>query len=87
MRHPFDRLVSAYRDKVERNHSAYYVKSKLQEQYGSDDFNTFLQYVINCHKKHQKIDMHFRPFDSNCAYCDLSYDVIGRAETFNEDAK
>ena len=87
VRHPFDRLVSAYREKVEKKDKGLYVKHRLQKKYGSSDFNTFLQHVINGYKNHDQIDRHWRLFESRCAYCDLRYDVIGRAETFNEDAK
>ena len=32
-------------------------------------------------------DVHVRTFVDKCAMCDLSYDVIGKMETFQEDTK
>ena len=34
-----------------------------------------------------KVDRHWLLFNSRCNYCSMKYDVIGRAETSNEDAK
>ena len=88
VRHPFDRLVSAYREKVEMKKNGLYVRGKLKKLYGKTDFHTFLQHVINTYTRtNLKVDRHWRSFNSRCTYCSMKYDVIGRAETFNEDAK
>ena len=34
-----------------------------------------------------KLDEHWRPFIAQCAFCDIPYKVIARAETFAEDQK
>ena len=45
-------------------------------------------YHLNTHKNSDlHPDRHWQVFNSRCSYCALNYDVIGRAETFNEDAK
>jgi hypothetical protein len=31
------------------------------------------------------INEHWRPFYARCSYCDITYNVIGRVETFEED--
>ena len=56
IRHPFDRLVSAYREKVEKRDHGLYVRSKLKHLYGNFDFDTFLKHVINTYKRPNKCD-------------------------------
>ena len=34
-----------------------------------------------------KLDKHWKPFISRCGYCDVPYQVIGRAETFEQDQR
>ena len=58
IRHPFDRLVSAYREKVEKRDHGLYVRLKLKKLYGDIDFDTFLKHVINTYKKPNKCDNH-----------------------------
>ena len=77
VRHPFDRIVSAYLDKIGK-----YLKRVLNKKYGNYEFATFLNHVISGHH-----DKHWTKYYSRCSYCDLSYSVIGRAETFSEDTK
>ena len=33
------------------------------------------------------LDRHWKPFISRCAYCDMPYLIITKAETFHEDQK
>ena len=40
------------------------------------------QQLNNC-----KLDNHWKPFISRCAYCDVRYSVIAKAETIEEDQK
>ena len=75
------------RDKVLKN-KARWLKLKPEEK---KDFETFVKYVItecttNVQNK-KKINTHWRPFYAKCEYCDMKYDVIGRAETFIDDTR
>lgn len=31
------------------------------------------------------LDLHWRPFYARCGFCDVTYDFVGRAESFSED--
>lgn len=47
-----------------------------------DESEKNCQEINNC-----KLDYHWLPFISRCAYCDLFYSIIARAETLDEDQK
>ena len=87
----FCRLVSAYEDKVLNNNS-----NDGQLKKFSNNFPAFVDYILkqykrsSCYHKHNTpcgINVHWRPYNARCLYCDISYDVIGRMETFDEDFK
>ena len=86
VRHPFDRIVSAYRDKVIKHKEKWL---KLDPKH--HDFESFVKYVImECQKFRKnlkRMNTHWRPYYNKCGYCDVDYDVIGRAETFIDDTR
>ena len=55
------------------------------------DFESFIKYVImECNKfrsNQKRMNTHWRPYYNKCGYCDVDYDVIGRAETFIDDTR
>ena len=96
VRHPFERLVSAYQDKIVDNSDASYthIAPTLQRDYGEVSFPAFAQYVLDTAKHMCRppparchLDVHWRPFYARCAFCSTHYKVIAKAETFSEDLK
>ena len=87
----FCRLVSAYEDKVLNNNSN---NGNLKRF--SNNFPAFVDLILkqysrsSCYHKHNtpcNMNVHWRPYNARCLYCDISYNVIGRMETFDEDFK
>jgi len=95
VRHPFERLVSAFQDKmVDGTDPSYFnVRNYIIEKYGDVTFPNFVNMIL--HKSISKcrtlnscrIDKHWRPFISRCGYCDLPYRVIAKAENFQDDQR
>lgn len=96
VRHPFDRLVSAYYDKIVSDDDVSLKKRMLKvlHTYGEVTFSNFIKLVldenkkfIHCESEKCGIDVHWRPFYLRCAYCLINYSFIGRIETFAKDVR
>ena len=107
VRHPFERLVSAYKEKVVetsvldekaqkdrlKEFAFFKANPKYREWYEKDhSFPSFIDLVLNeyaqsKHLKFNTINGHWAPMSMKCYYCDVTYDVIGRMETFSDDLK
>ncbi|XP_047346385.1 carbohydrate sulfotransferase 11-like [Vespa velutina] len=95
VRHPFERLLSAYRDKLEHmNGREYYYKRfgrhithKYRKHKNSTrtklepTFEEFLEFIV--HEKY--FDEHWAPYYDTCKPCMIHYDYILKFETFQED--
>ncbi len=96
VRHPFERLVSGFEDKLVYNRPAGYYK-KLSDKLNAN-FTLFVDYLLEKMDKVTRLgcnmgkgmcmtDEHFSPYYSWCGYCDVDYDAIGKTETFSEDLR
>ncbi len=95
VRHPLDRLLSAYRNKFgehfaefERDYGVYIVKhfrsNPPEDPKGNDvTFSEFLAYVSQTPK--ERMNEHWSRYVDLCQPCHVGYDFIGYYERFDED--
>lgn len=100
VREPFERLLSAYRNKFEDGKNAYYkilgdaiVKQFRQHASEKNDtnvgpsFKEFLQYILYRYETKKQFDEHWCPYWKFCTPCSINYTVIIKLETFQRDTK
>ncbi|XP_059352652.1 carbohydrate sulfotransferase 11-like [Daphnia carinata] len=101
VRHPFERLVSAYENKVGINAVDFNYRKRLgpkmirkyrQEPtkvWEEGDYATFVEfvdYVIEEWKLNKThMDVHWLPANDLCIPCTIEYDLIGKVETLEQD--
>ena len=93
VRHPYDRLVSAYERQFAPGKSDRDVRRSdgKKKKSPKKTFAKFVDRVIKqtsgcvAGKKCDGADVHVRPYYARCAFCDILYEVIGKVETFEED--
>ncbi|XP_037905578.1 carbohydrate sulfotransferase 11 isoform X3 [Hermetia illucens] len=97
-RHPFERLLSAYRDKFifALPHSFHdKLGSKIVRTYRKNKaerhkpkyptFSEFVSWLLHEVRKSNHIDMHLVPATKFCTPCLIKFDVIAKFETLEED--
>ncbi|KAM4898274.1 carbohydrate sulfotransferase 9-like [Sylvia borin] len=92
-RHPLERLVSAYRDKL--LHSEQYYSTTLADEIRAMfrkkktsekvSFQEFVNYVMA--KPPQNLDIHWKPMFLLCDPCNIHYDILGKYETLGLDSE
>ncbi|EEC02179.1 chondroitin 4-sulfotransferase, putative [Ixodes scapularis] len=91
VRHPFERLVSAYVDKALGPRA---VMVYFYERYWNDvpgvratdrnlTFPEFVDYILN--QRVNEMDPHWAPYYVTCQPCIVKYEVVGKLETANRD--
>lgn len=100
VRHPLERLLSAYRNKFGENIGdyrrrygakiikAYRTKSQAKEALMKNDlsitFEEFLRFLVDSNTA--KMDVHWKPMHELCQPCAVHYDFVGSFEQLREDA-
>lgn len=93
--------MSAYLNKViekpENLFVAMFCKKPENCYMNNASFSDFVDFILNqyqesdCYKHYNRscnhVNEHWRPFNARCSYCDITYNVIGRVETFDEDLR
>ena len=101
VRHPFERLLSAYKDKFDNPNNNYYPKQigsiilkKFRNGTDNADYSSgkgvtfveFIKYVIDEFEKENVVDNHWDTIHNLCQPCQVKYDYIGKFETLFEDS-
>ena len=96
VRHPLDRLISGYRDKLAGNNTVFEkglgkrVLRRFRPQASQDvikqgwdvTFREFIQYITTS----RTLDSHFAGYQSQCFPCLIQYNYIAKLETQHVDA-
>ena len=97
VREPFERLLSAYRDKFVGKTTSFYegVGKKIVREVRGDSmrnntserptFDEFTSYLDRLPDR-STWDMHWRPAHQTCYPCAINYNYVGYFETIKEDA-
>ncbi|KAG8430648.1 hypothetical protein GDO86_020213 [Hymenochirus boettgeri] len=103
VREPFERLVSAYRNKFTRTYNTAFHKrygTKIIERHRRDPsvealergddvtFEEFLYYLVDpVTQREEPFNEHWERVHSLCHPCIIHYDIVGKYETLEEDAQ
>ncbi|XP_031786796.1 carbohydrate sulfotransferase 11 isoform X1 [Nasonia vitripennis] len=101
VRHPFERLLSAYRDKLEHSlphtfhsklgsHIVSHYRTKSPKSSGKRGpryplFEEFVRWLLCEWKAGNELDMHWTPIVNFCTPCQVRFDVIAKFETLHDD--
>ncbi|OPJ82953.1 carbohydrate sulfotransferase 9 [Patagioenas fasciata monilis] len=93
-RHPLERLVSAYRDKLLHSEPYYSItianemKAMFRKNINSSEkvsFQEFVSFIIS--RGPESLDIHWKPMFLLCDPCNIHYDILGKYETLGIDSE
>ncbi|XP_040415078.1 carbohydrate sulfotransferase 8-like [Cygnus olor] len=93
-RHPLERLVSAYRDKLLHSEPYYSttvaneIRAMFRKNKNSSEkvsFQEFVSFIIA--KPMNTLDIHWKPMFLLCDPCNIHYDILGKYETLGLDSE
>ncbi|XP_034100413.1 carbohydrate sulfotransferase 11 [Drosophila albomicans] len=100
VRDPFERILSAYRNKLEGNRNSFYkaLGTKIVHRFRrrsmggpwprcGPTFEEFVRFLIKEHKAGRRFDEHWAPVYSFCTPCSVNFSIIGKTETFQRDSE
>ena len=101
VRHPFTRILSAFRDKINPGDTYYHrtygaqilrlfrrsASSTTKSLGVGVTFPEFVQYIIYLHKHKQRFDEHWAPYHTLIFPCQIKYDFIGKLENLEEETE
>ncbi|XP_060552831.1 carbohydrate sulfotransferase 11-like isoform X2 [Ruditapes philippinarum] len=100
VREPFERILSAYRNKFLQNGNSYFKEKfgkKIIKRYrqnpstdsldkGNDvTFKEFVQYLLNRKTMEQGYNEHWETFHNLCHPCHIRYNYVGKYESLDDD--
>lgn len=101
VREPFERLLSAFRNKIQNHQNAYFfdkfsrkILKKFRNRNMTSEtmrrsnvtFIEFVRYLLDPSTRKKGLNDHWEHFNTLCHPCLLKYDFIGKYETLDRDA-